>query len=92
MARFRYGIDASSCQMALSLSLSLRFEGVSASPVPVALDAIDPWQTLVTPAVEAVEHCSCPLLFQRSWCVHACMGSKSFLIVTDSNGFGFVKS
>ena len=37
---------------------------------PVAMDAIDPWQTPVASAVEAVEHCSRPLLYQHSWCVH----------------------
>ena len=52
------------------LSLSVWFEGVSASPVPVAMDAIDPWQTPVASAVEAVEPCSRPLLIQQSWCVH----------------------
>ena len=49
--------------------LSLRFEGVSASPAPVALNAIDPWQTPGTPAFEAVEPCSRPLLFRESLCV-----------------------
>ena len=71
MARFRHEIDPLSCQIALSLSLSLSFvAGAPASPVPVALDAIDPWQTPAAPEVEAVELCSCPLLFQQSWCVH----------------------
>ena len=51
--------------------LSLLFgAGAPASRVPVALDAIDPWQTSGATAVEAVELCSCSLLFQRSWCVH----------------------
>lgn len=55
----------------LSRALSLWLAGVSASPVNVAMDAIDPWQTPVTSAVEAVEPCSRPLLLQHSWCVYA---------------------
>ena len=62
MARFRDEIDALSCQMALSLWLA----GASASPVPVGMDAIDPWQTPLTASAEAVELCSRPLLFQQS--------------------------
>ena len=78
MARFCHEIDASSCQMALSLSLSLFFfvAGAIASPVPLALDAIDPWQTPVIPAVEAVELCSRPLMIQYQWCVHNCVASS----------------
>ena len=67
MARFRHEIEALSCQMALSLSL---VAGAPASPMPVALDAIDPWQAPHTPAVEAVEPCSRPLLIQQPWCVY----------------------
>ena len=53
------------------LSLSLFFvAGAPASPVPVALDPIDPWQTPGASAVEAVEPCSRPLLIQQTWCVY----------------------
>ena len=76
MARFRHDFATRLTlyrvrRLSLSLSLSLSFvAGAPASPVPVALDAIGPWQTPDTSAVEAVEPCSRPLLFQQSWCVY----------------------
>ena len=80
MARFRYEIDAFSCQVSLFSLLSSLFSfwlaGVSASPLPVAMDAIDPWQTPVTSAVEAVEPSSRSLLFQQSWCVHVLVATS----------------
>ena len=69
VARFRCVIEAQSFQLARAL-LSLWLAGASVSPESVAMDAIDPWQTPVASAVEAVEPCSRPLLFQQSWCVH----------------------
>ena len=74
MARFRHDIETLSCQIALSLPLWLA--GAPASPVPVELDAIDSWQTPGAPAVEAVEPCSRPLLFQRSSCVYFCVAAS----------------
>ena len=53
------------------VSISLSLAGASASPVPVAMDAIDPWHTPVTPIVETVEPCSRSLLVQQTWCVQA---------------------
>ena len=76
MARFRHEIDASSCQIALSLSL--RFEFISASPASEVMDAIDLWQTATTSTCEAVELCSRPLLFCKPWCVHVCVASIRF--------------
>ena len=52
----------------LSLCKSRRIGFASARARP----AIAPCQTFFTPAVEAVEPCSRPLVFQQSWCSRFC--------------------
>ena len=54
----------------LYLSLPLCLAGTSTFIVPMTMDAIDPWRTPVTSAVEAVEPRSLLLLFHKSWFVH----------------------
>ena len=69
MARLRNACETLACARAL-FSLSRRLAGALASPLPMAMDANYPWQDPEVPAVEAVEPCSRPLLFQQSWCAY----------------------
>ena len=76
--------------LSLSLSLSLWLAGASAFPVPMAMDVTDPWQDSAISAVEAVEPCPSPLLFQQSWCVYVWV-HQAEMVVLVCGGVSFVE-